>query len=126
PDILDMEQEDPKLMELIIESTFSHYTALMNNVVLKQGENQVKYNMNDMEMRPYQKECLEAGLQYFKNHHKGILWSAGGTGKTFMAISLYNYLIQDAEPRRSTEINEATGTTTETSEIEGTTEVKEN
>lgn len=97
PDIFELQRESPSLMKLIIEKVF----AKINRTEEPIENNELRYNMDEMRVRPYQKECIDKGVEYFKENNKGIIWSAGGTGKTFMAINLFhelNDLKQNVEP----------------------------
>lgn len=83
---------EPELMELIIKQTMNH----MNG----EKTDEQRYDMTKMTERPYQKECIKAGVEYFKENNKGVIWAAGGCGKTFMSISLHNRLCEGQETNR--------------------------
>lgn len=91
-DIEAIQAKEPELMESIILNTWKHVHK--EEVVVS------KYNMSRMEERPYQKECITKGVEHFKENNKGVLWAAGGCGKTFMAISLYKALTANVEKSR--------------------------
>lgn len=93
PDLLKLESCKPEWIQMILQQTFLHINGSKTNV--ENGVENVRYNMAEMEERAYQKECVSAGLAYFKYNNKGILHAAGGTGKTFMAISLFNALMRE-------------------------------
>ncbi|WP_252898013.1 DEAD/DEAH box helicase family protein [Amylolactobacillus amylophilus] len=48
------------------------------------------------ELREYQKTALEKSIEYFKNHNRGQLIMAPGTGKTFTSLKIAENLAKDA------------------------------
>ena len=63
-------------------------------------ENNNLSNRKAKKLRPYQETAISNSLKYFKEHDRGKLVMAPGTGKTFTSLKIAEALMQDQDKKK--------------------------